>query len=184
MFGKYDINPKKTTVRPSGCGSSAREVDIGGVGNHGGSGTRNLFEQALLVGYAAEIDAIGVAIGREFFPPQLAPVGLDVQPAADASDAGVLPGEIVVDVVGVNDQDRCRFAGWHLAQIAVAKEREFQVDDVKLLGVALKAGLSMPASPAITSTTIFREAHSRTEAVLYAGRGAGLTEIARCHAGP
>ncbi len=36
--------------------------------------------------------------------------------------------------MGVHDQERELLAGWSLAQIAVAEERELQVDDVEPLG--------------------------------------------------
>ena len=80
-------------------------LDVRRVGNDRRAGARDFVEQALLVRRAAQVDAVGVAVGPQLLPPQLAPVGLGVETAGQAAaGARVLPGQIVVDVVRVHDQ--------------------------------------------------------------------------------
>ena len=92
----------------------------------------HLVEQAPLVRRAAQVDPVGVAVGPQLLPPQLAPVGPGVEATAQAAaGAGELPGQVVGDLVRVHDQGRELLAGRSLAQVAVAKVRELQVDDVE-----------------------------------------------------
>jgi hypothetical protein len=116
-------------------GPRSVEIDVGGIRNDHRARRGDIVEQALLVRNAAEIDAIGAAIGPEFFPPQLAPVGFGVQTAEQAAaGARVLSCQIVVDVVGIHDQGRDLGAGWRLTQVAMAEEGEFEVDDIEPFG--------------------------------------------------
>ena len=92
----------------------------------------DLVEQAPLVRRAAQVDAVGVAVGPQLLPPQLAPVGPGVEATAQAAaGAGELPGQVVGDLVRVHDQGGQLLAGRSLAQVVVAKIRELQVDDVE-----------------------------------------------------
>ena len=80
-------------------------LDVRRVGNDRRAGPGHLVEQAPLVRRAAQIDAVGVAIGPQLLPPQLAPVGPGVEATAQAAaGAGELPGQVVGDLVRVHDQ--------------------------------------------------------------------------------
>ena len=137
-IGHIGHQPEKhdgAAVRLRIGGARLVKVDVGGVGDDHGAGRGDIVEQALLVGDAAEIDAVGAAVGAEFFAPQLAPVGFGVQTAERAAaGARVLPRQIVVDVVGVHDQGRDLGAWWCLSQVAMAEEGEFEIDDVESFG--------------------------------------------------
>ena len=110
-------------------------LDVRRVGNDRRAGPGHLVEQAPLVRRAAQVDPVGVAVGPQLLPPQLAPVGPGVEATAQAAaGAGELPGQIVGDLVRVHDQGRQLLAGRSLAQVVVAKVRELQVDDVEPLG--------------------------------------------------
>ena len=129
---------RRPTVRPSGRrvgGARLVVLDVCRIGNDGRAGAGDFVEQALLICPAAQVDAVGITIGSQFFAPQLAPIDPGVE-AADqaAAGAGILSGEVVVDVVRVHDQGRELLAWWSLTQVAMAKEGELQVDDVEPLG--------------------------------------------------
>ena len=98
-------------------------LDVRGVGNDRRAGTGHLVEQAPLVCCAAQIDPVGVAIGPQLLPPQLAPVGPGIQATAQAAaGAGELPRQVVGDLVRVHDQGRGLLAGRGLAQVVVAED--------------------------------------------------------------
>ena len=110
-------------------------VDVRRVGNDHRAGPGTCVEQALLVRSAAKVDAVGIPVGPQLLAPQLAPVGCGVESTDQvAAGARILPGEVVVDVVGVHDQGRRLLARRSLTQIAVAEERELQIDDVEPRG--------------------------------------------------
>ena len=107
-------------------------LDVCGVGNDRRADAGHLVEQAPLIRRAAQVDAVGVAIGPQLLPPQLAPVGPGIEATAQAAaGAGELPRQVVGDLVRVHDQGRRLLAGRSLAQVVVAKIRELQVDDVE-----------------------------------------------------
>jgi hypothetical protein len=68
-------------------------VDVRRVGNDGGSGPGDFVEQTPFVFRAAKVDPIGIAVGPQLFPPQLAPIDSGVKAVGQASSiAGILPG--------------------------------------------------------------------------------------------
>ena len=113
-------------------GARLIEFDVRSVGNNRRPHARDLAEEASLVRRAAQIHAIGGAISAKLFPAQLAPIGGGVK-ASDQAGVGlrILAGQIVVDVVRIHDHRWTAFAGRSLPEIAVAEEREFEVDDVE-----------------------------------------------------
>ena len=109
-------------------------LDVCGVGNNRRAHAGRLVEQAPFIRRAAQVDAIGVAVGPQLLPPQLAPVGPGINTTAHvASGARELPRQIMGDLVRVHDQGRRLLAGRSLAQIVVAKIGELQVDHIESL---------------------------------------------------
>ena len=97
-------------------------VDVRRVGNDRRASPGNLVQQALLVHRAAQIDSIGVPVGPQLLPPQLAPVGPGVKTTVQAAaGARKLPSQVVGDLVRVHHQGRQPLAGRSLAQVTVAK---------------------------------------------------------------
>ena len=60
-------------------------VDVRRVGNDGGSGPGDFVEQAPFVFRAAKVDPIGIAVGPQLFPLQLAPIDPGVKAVGQAS---------------------------------------------------------------------------------------------------
>ena len=122
MLGTVESSPKiddGAAVRRGIGGARPEIIDVRRIGNDHGAGFGNLIEQTLFVRGAAKVDAVGGAVGLKLLPPQLAPVGFGVEPTARAATgAGVLPGQIIVDLVRVDDQARQPLAGWRLPQVA------------------------------------------------------------------
>ena len=110
-------------------------LDVCGVGNDRRADAGRLVEQAPFIRRAAQVDAVGVAVGPQLLPPQLAPVGPGIKATAHvAAGAGELPRQVIGDLVRVHDQGWQLLAGRSLAQVVVAKIRELQVDDVESPG--------------------------------------------------
>ena len=126
ILGTVERSPKidhGAAVRRRVGGARLVVLDVRRVGNDRRAGSGDLVEQAPLVRRAAQVDAVGVAVGPQLLPPQLAPVGPGVEAAGQAAAcAGELPSQVVGDLVRVHDQRRELLAGRSLAQVAVAKD--------------------------------------------------------------
>jgi hypothetical protein len=67
-------------------------LDVRGVGNNRRVDTGHLVEEATFIQRAAQVDAVGVAVGPQLLPPQLAPVGPGKEATTQlAAGAGELP---------------------------------------------------------------------------------------------
>src|SRR5262249_1683960 len=115
-----------------GGGRGGVGMGMGGVWNEGGTGAGDVIEQAPLVGRAAQVDAVGIAVGPKLLAPQLAPIGVSIQTTAQtAAGASKLAGGGVGDLVGIHDQRGSRRPGGGVTQVEVSKVRDLKVEYVK-----------------------------------------------------